>query len=246
MARTRAAREEHSAPTVNPVAEKRREEIARAAVDLFSEKGYFQTTIDDIASQLRIGKGLIYRYFKDKNDVLLHALCSVLAKYDRENVVESLAAHGPLVALQRMLTVHCAVSEEHTHEVVLAYRSTKDLMPEQRRHIKALETRIVADIRRCLEACIREGLMVQVNVRAMAYQHLIYGHTWALKNWALRKEFSAAEYVAQGERLLIVPFLTEAGRKRYKRSPPARSRGRCGRSVPDRRPDPGSPGSPPT
>lgn len=196
-------------------ADERTEQIAHAAVTLFSERGYYQTTIEDISNHIGVGKGLIYRYFKDKQDVLFHALCTVLEKYRKADVGDLIVEVGPLAAMRKVLAVNCMLAQQHAQEIVLAYRSTKDLSQEQRRQIKAIESEIVGDIRRGLEACIREGLMESIDVRVMAYQYLMFGHTWALKNWALSRHFKTAGFIAQGERLLIVPFLTAAGRKVY-------------------------------
>lgn len=214
--RSRAARESTAGAEPRSAPEVRREQIARAAVELFSEKGYFQTTTDDIAARIGVGKGLIYRYFKDKNDVLLHALRVVLEESRSEDVPALLATLGPLAALQRVLVTNCTVADEHTQEFALAYRSTKDLMPAQRRRIKEIESKIVDEIRQCLTACIREGLMRPFDTKIMAYQFLMYGHMWALKKWALRGDFTLSAFIAEGERLLIVPFLTDAGRKQFK------------------------------
>ena len=196
------------------VAQRRTEQIANAAVTLFSERGYVPTTIEDISNEIGIGKGLIYRYFKDKRDVLFRALCAVLEKYKKENIIALVQEIGPLAALRRVLAIDCALAEEHAREVTLAYRSTKDLDSEQRLQIMAIETEIVGQIRQCLEACIREGLMHPIDVRIMGYQFLMFGQTWALKKWALGKDYTLPEFVAEGERLLIVPFLTEAGRRK--------------------------------
>ena len=198
------------------VAERRTEQIANAAVALFSERGYVQTTIEDISNEVGVGKGLIYRYFEDKREVLFSALCAVLDKYRKENIVALLKEVGPLEALKRVLAINCTISQEHAPEVILAYRSTKDLMPEQRRKIKEIETEIVGEIRQCLDACIRAGLMHPFDVKIMGYQYLMFGHMWALKNWALNKDFTVYEFVAAGEKLLIVPFLTESGRRKMK------------------------------
>ncbi|TGK03015.1 TetR/AcrR family transcriptional regulator [Leptospira langatensis] len=54
-------------------AEARREQILEAALDVFSEKGYHDAGIADIANKLNIGHGTCYRYFKNKLDIL-HAL----------------------------------------------------------------------------------------------------------------------------------------------------------------------------
>jgi AcrR family transcriptional regulator len=206
-----ASEESADQPPIS-VSERRTEQIANAAVTLFSERGYVPTTIEDISNEIGVGKGLIYRYFKDKRDVLFRALCAVLEKYKKENINALVRELGPLAALRRVLAIDCAIAEEHAREIVLAYRTTKDLDSEQRVQIMAIETEIVGQIRQCLEACIRDGLMHPIDVRMMGYQYLMFGHTWALKNWALSKDYTLSEYVTEGEKLLIVPFLTESGR----------------------------------
>ena len=196
------------------IAEKRRQQIIATAVALFAERGYFQTKIEDISNAIGVGKGLIYRYFKDKNDVLFCALCAVLKVYQQENVVQLMMTLGPLAALRSILEVNCAMAHEHPQEVILAYRSTKDLMPEQRHQIMLIETEIAREIEQCLRACIAAGLMEPLDVKIMAYQYIMLGHTWALKSWALRGSYSMDNYLAEGERLLLLPYLTSAGRKK--------------------------------
>lgn len=48
-----------------------REQILKAAMDLFFTKGYHATSIEDIAKQAQISKGLLYHYFKGKCDSFL-------------------------------------------------------------------------------------------------------------------------------------------------------------------------------
>jgi AcrR family transcriptional regulator len=201
---------EHESETV---AEKRTRQIVAAAIDLFSNRGYFQTTIEDVANAIPVSKGLVYRYFKDKNDLLFFALRHVIEKYDFDEIRNLLPKCGPLYVLVQVLALHCKLSAEHASEVELAYRSTKDLPSEQRRQIKILESKISRLIEQCLEACVNSGLMRKVNTEIMAYQFIMYGHSWALKNWAFRDRYSHQEYMLEGEKILIIPFLTEAGRK---------------------------------
>ncbi|NJO78936.1 MAG: TetR/AcrR family transcriptional regulator [Cyanobacteria bacterium RM1_2_2] len=46
------------------------EQILQTALSLFCEKGYHSTSIEEIARQAEISKGLLYHYFKSKADVL--------------------------------------------------------------------------------------------------------------------------------------------------------------------------------
>jgi AcrR family transcriptional regulator len=196
-------------------AKKRREQIVGAAVRLFSERGYFQTTIEDVANAVPISKGLVYRYFKDKNDLLYFALRYVLDKFEFDEFDQLLEKTGPLNTLIRLLYRHCELARTHPQEVLLAYKSTKDLSPEQRRSIKVLESKTARIIQHCLETCIHSGLMTRVNTDIMAYQFIMFGHSWALKHWAFRDRYTPDEFMAEGEKILIHPFLTDAGRKEY-------------------------------
>ena len=44
--------------------------IGRAAAKLFYEKGYLETSIDDISNMASLSKGGIYHYFSSKNEIL--------------------------------------------------------------------------------------------------------------------------------------------------------------------------------
>ncbi len=48
--------------------------IGKAAAKLFYEKGYIETSIDDIADSMKMTKGGIYYYFKSKNEILYFVL----------------------------------------------------------------------------------------------------------------------------------------------------------------------------
>ncbi|MBM4277145.1 MAG: TetR/AcrR family transcriptional regulator [Deltaproteobacteria bacterium] len=46
-----------------------REEILRAAEKIFAAKGFFQTTMSEIAQGAEFGTGTLYKYFKSKEDL---------------------------------------------------------------------------------------------------------------------------------------------------------------------------------
>jgi TetR/AcrR family fatty acid metabolism transcriptional regulator len=49
----------------------KRERILRAAIRIFSQKGYFNSKISEIARQAGVADGTIYLYFKNKDDLLI-------------------------------------------------------------------------------------------------------------------------------------------------------------------------------
>lgn len=58
----------------------RRCAILRAAMDLFSKKGFDLTTVEDITRSAHVAKGTFYNFFPKKEDVLLYFLDTEFAK----------------------------------------------------------------------------------------------------------------------------------------------------------------------
>jgi len=52
----------------------RRQEILDTAIQLFYEKGYEKTSMNDIAQRMNVSQGLCYRYFQSKEEIFDFAL----------------------------------------------------------------------------------------------------------------------------------------------------------------------------
>jgi len=192
--------------------EERRGQILRAAVKLFSDEGYYTTTISQIAREAGVSTGLIYQYFGDKDDILFLSLKLVLETYEKEIPLRLEGVKHPVERLCMALWAYCTIVDELREATVLAYRSTKSLRADRRALVKADEIRTNRLLQGCLRACIAGGYMRQVNEYLLVYQYVNFCHAWALKHWALRSRFSLGRYVAEGIGLLVEPFLTAKGR----------------------------------
>ncbi len=47
-----------------------RESVERTALALFARRGFEQTTVEDIAAELGVGRRTVFRYFPSKNDIV--------------------------------------------------------------------------------------------------------------------------------------------------------------------------------
>ncbi len=59
---------------LTPLQLKRKESILKSAMDIFSKAGFHNADLDQIAANAGVGKGTIYRYFKNKKDLYLNTL----------------------------------------------------------------------------------------------------------------------------------------------------------------------------
>src|SRR6266513_366971 len=69
-----------------------RERLFRAALDLFAQKGFAETTVEDITEAADLGKGTFFNYFPSKEHVLLGFAEMQLAKL--KTIVGEIRASG--------------------------------------------------------------------------------------------------------------------------------------------------------
>jgi AcrR family transcriptional regulator len=90
-----------------------REEIVRAAAEVFMEFGFAASTIDAVANRLGATKGRIYHYFGSKADLFFEVQIAAMERLRRE--VEPLACGpgSPAERLRAMAFRHTMIMLEH-------------------------------------------------------------------------------------------------------------------------------------
>ncbi|MCX7011972.1 MAG: TetR/AcrR family transcriptional regulator [Candidatus Sumerlaeota bacterium] len=94
-----------------------RENIMKAAEDLFTRRRIHEVTLDEVARVARVGKGTIYRHFKDKDDLFfetatagLDELCALLR--------ERTPSRGPFDARLRAMCQQISDFHRARHELI--------------------------------------------------------------------------------------------------------------------------------
>lgn len=76
--------------------------ILDATFKILQHKRYYEITTDDIAKEAKIGKGTIYRYFKDKDELLIKLASQILYRLTelcRESVKDKTNLRDKLIAV---------------------------------------------------------------------------------------------------------------------------------------------------
>jgi AcrR family transcriptional regulator len=69
----------------------KREAVLKTAAELFLEKGYGRTCLNDVAERLKITKPALYHYFRSKEEILLE--CYRLGAALIEEILSEIASH---------------------------------------------------------------------------------------------------------------------------------------------------------
>ncbi|RDG36200.1 TetR family transcriptional regulator [Streptomyces corynorhini] len=89
-----------------------RAEVARTVQDLVLERGYEETTVDDICAAAEISRSTFFRYFSSKEEALFGTVDDVGA-YLRDALAARPADETPWVAMRRALTPLIEEYEAH-------------------------------------------------------------------------------------------------------------------------------------
>jgi len=148
----------------------REDEILAAAARIFREKGYYGTSVQDIAESVGLLKGSLYHYIRSKEDLLARLFDGALEGTLRE--LESIASReGPATErLRAMVRAYVAAVTANLDAVGLYLREWRALpAPElsrlraRRRAMRALFEDVIAD-----GARRREFVAGDVKVSALA------------------------------------------------------------------------------
>lgn len=139
--------------------------IVNCAAEVFAKHDFHEVLIDDIAQQLGIGKGTIYRYFRSKEQLYLAAIGEGLSglqmaverateeNTDLRHMIEGLA--GTLISY----------FWRRRDFFVLLHRLEAKLTPEERADWQQSRDEVVSLVSSRLEQAIANGQIGAVNVR---------------------------------------------------------------------------------
>jgi AcrR family transcriptional regulator len=129
-----------------------RETIARAAHELFAERGYHATTLPDIAEAADVSTRTIFAYFPSKEDILFSdfalmkdALAQALAERpEGEDALETVRTF--------ILSLHTVEESELDEQLRLCVKNDETLRSHLRARIAHLEEMIAPEIAKDLDA----------------------------------------------------------------------------------------------
>lgn len=128
----------------NPtLAEKRREQICDAALELFLQKGFASTTIRDICARSGVNQASIYDYISNKNDILRRLLNRLWFRSGAPSLPDLLEEH-PENSLQENVAYYLKEFwSKRRKGTLLAYRTVPHLTKDDRRAMRARDEHLI-------------------------------------------------------------------------------------------------------
>ena len=112
-----------------------RDQVQSAAVELFAEKGYANTSVQEVVARAGVTKGAMYHYFRSKDD-LLFGIYERLLELQKDHLDEIIARGLPTHETLRAACVDVVeTSIDHLPEGTVFFRSVHMLAPESQKEV---------------------------------------------------------------------------------------------------------------
>jgi AcrR family transcriptional regulator len=163
-----------------------RERLVLAAVDLFHEQGYDETTVAQIADRAGVTKSTFFRHFPDKRELLVAgqaALSALLAEGIREAAPDAAPLDAVAVGLRRAAGAYGPMSREIAPRLEAVVSASAEL--RERSAQKSVG----------LAAAMEEALVardVPPVVARLAAELGVLAHHSAFQRWAAESEATSA------------------------------------------------------
>lgn len=150
-------------PLTKEEQEKRRHEIFHQVVQIFSKKGFYETSMREIADAAGLGKSTLYDYFKTKDEILIYFFEDQLRDMTQEAqkiALQNLSADERL----RQITEKYLESLQANKSLFLKLmQETQRLKLESQKQVQAKRYGYQDLVRALIDEGIREGVFRKVN-----------------------------------------------------------------------------------
>lgn len=171
----------------------RRNKLMECSIDLFIEKGYFNTAIRDIIVRSGFGTGTFYNYFIDKEDVL-----KALLEGFTEQIIESFSEYWTIerdlykrFIETKRLTMELFAENENLSEIYCRVAGASETIDQC---IKQFEDKLIDFYSKNIEYGIQKGIFNNVSVPPIAHA-ILATEKFLLYKWIVLRAISKQEMI---------------------------------------------------
>jgi AcrR family transcriptional regulator len=178
--------------------ERRRRQIADAAVRLFIERGFHKTTTRQIARAAGISIGSLYEYFNCKEDIL-YLVCDFIHSEMEQGLTQAMTkATGGRDALAKVIREYFMVCHRMSDFILMIYQETQSLPGQWQKRVLENELRITGLLVAVLARLAQSGELPHLGERSIeltAHNIVVMGHMWTFRRWFLGRHYSIEDYI---------------------------------------------------
>lgn len=158
----------------------KRTAILRTAGKLFNQKGFRETSLNDLAQELQVTKPTLYYYVENKEDILFQCLLAAITYLLDEAAAIQHSSMKGIDKLTQFIHLFTSILDDEFGRC-LAHPGPEPLSEKYLRRIDPLYDRLDASMRQIIEGGIADGSMRECNPKITAFT--IFGSIYWMTKW---------------------------------------------------------------
>lgn len=201
--------------------EAKRQLLIRAAVEVFAQKGFHETKMQDIADYAAVGKGTLYEYFETKEDLFLAVYDSWIDEYEADMLRQSERLLDPVSKASALIDTTVEFYEKHADHAAILLEFWAHAIRSQNPHflnrIREMKSRLAELGGKVAKELIKLKLFVDVDVESFTklelamsdgvfLQWVLDGKSYPLKDaYKFRQSLIGAGLMTSALRKVVSP-----------------------------------------
>ena len=179
----------------------KRDAVLHVAAQMFNERGFHATSLDDIAARLNVTKPTLYYYVKNKDAILLACVKKGL-DMTLEGIDASRAAGGNAIDQLRACMRTYAEVVTQPFGMCLIRVGDEEVPEPSRTELRRLKSEIDHAFRRLVEQGVQEGVLAPCDPKMAAFV-VAGGLSWIGRWYQPQGAYSADQIIEQCTQLLL-------------------------------------------
>jgi TetR/AcrR family transcriptional regulator, cholesterol catabolism regulator len=131
----------------------RQKAILRTAADLFDDRGFYQTSMDDVAAAVNLKKPSLYHYFKSKDELLYWIHDDYITTLETSLAARRESDTDPAHLLRGVMVDIISFTENNHGYLRTFFENLRDLPPKFQTRIAVKREAYALEVRELVEAC---------------------------------------------------------------------------------------------
>ena len=184
----------------------KRDAVLHVAAQLFNERGFHATSLDDIAARLNVSKPTLYYYVKNKEEILIACMETALALMLEQMEASKRSGQGALEQLRDCMRLYGSMATQPFGACLIRV-GDEVLPPDSRQELRRMKSEINLQFRHLVEVNVQAGALASCDSTVTAF--VIQGAlSWLARWYRPDGELSADAVVEQCIDLLLQGVLT--------------------------------------
>ena len=143
--------------------------IKEISINLFYKKGYFATSISDIAREAGIQKSSIYYHYSNKEEILFDILKTTMADLDENLEAQIEGIQGAEEKMRAAIQSHVIFHMERQKEVIISDSELRGLTVDNYKNIMKMRDDYERKFQSLIKDGIEKGIFADMDLKVASY-----------------------------------------------------------------------------